>query len=235
MRAAPAGDRGVDGRSRGNDAALEFVPALLRVVATIGRQTIRPPTRSSGLTFDRRDGIDQWDRLRHVVPIGPAGPHHQRDAMPFGQQMPLGAAHPPVRRVRVLFFWTQLGAFTIAPSIMTREKSSSPALFSLASITARSCCQTPASCHSRSRHQQVMSEPQPSSNGRRPQPIACRKTKTITARHLRSESRDRPPFAEGGCFGNSGSIASQSTSGTSRSAEGARNSLAHHAAPSDSE
>ena len=59
------GDQGV------NDAALEFVPALLRVVATIGRQTIRPSTRSSGLTFDRRDGIDQWDRLRHVVPIAP--------------------------------------------------------------------------------------------------------------------------------------------------------------------
>ena len=59
---------------------------------------------------------------------------------------------------------------------------------------ARMKSQTPASVQSRSRRQQVMPEPQPSSRGRSSHWIPVLSTNTIPVSTLRSSSRRRPPL-----------------------------------------
>jgi hypothetical protein len=78
-----------------------------------------------------------------------------------------------------------------------------------------SASQTPASRQSRSRRQQVMPEPQPSSWGSHSQGMPVFSTKMMPVRQARSAIRGRPPFGLGGSGGNKGWMISQSSSGTS--------------------
>src|SRR5205085_1764188 len=57
-------------------------------------------------------------------------------------------------------------ARTCELSIAARDQSIRSASFSFANNSSCSWCQTPASCHSRNRRQQVIPEPQPISCGR---------------------------------------------------------------------
>jgi len=65
-------------------------------------------------------------------------------------------------------------------------------LRSSASSASCSCCQTPASCQSRSRRQQVIPDPKPSSCGRNSQGIPVYSTNKMPARTLRRASRLQP-------------------------------------------
>jgi len=86
---------------------------------------------------------------------------------------------------------------------------------SFASSSSCSCCQTAASCHSRSRRQQVIPEPQPISCGKYSHGIPVCKTNKIPVSTLRSSIRFRPGNrCRRSTFGISGSISSHNSSNT---------------------
>jgi hypothetical protein len=160
------------------------------------------------------------------VGIGRRKPHGQRDAVVVNDQVVLGAALAAVRRVWSCLF-APLLARTLKLSALARDQSmaaSSPSQFK-----SRSCsfCQTPASCQSRSRRQQVVPLPHPSSFGNKRHGQPVRSTKTMPPRAARSGTRGRPPLSFGGSFGNRDSTASHKSSGTRDEAFMAY----HHATP----
>ena len=77
-----------------------------------------------------------------------------------------------------------------------------------------SAAQTPATCQSRSRRQQLIPDPQPISAGSISQGRPDFSTNKMPVSAARSESRGRPPFGFGRSRGSSGSIAAQRSSGT---------------------
>jgi hypothetical protein len=98
-------------------------------------------------------------------------------------------------------------------STQTRLKSS---LFAPRRRRSSSSCnlsQTPASCQSRSRRQQVTPEPQPSSGGKSSHAMPVRSTNRIPLSAARSEMRGRPPRGFGAGAGRSFSIIGQRPSG----------------------
>jgi hypothetical protein len=83
------------------------------------------------------------------------------------------------------------------------------------SSTRWSRFQTPASCHSLRRRQQVIPDPQPISLGSISQGMPVLSTNTMPASVARLSTRGRPPLGLGGSFGKSGSITAHSSSVTS--------------------
>jgi hypothetical protein len=110
---------------------------------------------------------------------------------------------------------TPLFARTLKLSTLARDQAmlaASPSQFR--SVSCRRC-QTPASCQSRRRRQQVEPLPQPSSLGNNRQGQPVRRTKTMPSRAARSGIRGRPPLSFAGSSGSKGSIASHRSVGTS--------------------
>jgi hypothetical protein len=105
-------------------------------------------------------------------------------------------------------------AGTVEASIEARDQSSWCASESRVKSSCWSRAQTPASFQSRSRLQQVMPLPKPSSLGSISQGMPLRSTKMMPARQPRSGSRGRPPFGLGGSRGSSGSMTAHNSSGT---------------------
>ncbi len=138
----------------------------------------------------------------------------QWNAVAVDDQMVLGAGLAPVNWIWAARF-APLFARTLRLSTLARLQliaDTSPNQFKSRSC---SCCQTPASCQSRSRRQQVVPLPQPSAVGSSRHGHPVRRTKTIPARAARSGMRGRPPLGFGSSFGRSGSMASQRSSETS--------------------
>jgi len=77
---------------------------------------------------------------------------------------------------------------------------------------------TPANCQSRRRRQHVIPDPKPSSCGSICHGMPLRRTKTMPARHARSETRGRPPVGRLGELGRKGSTRSHNASGSSAAA-----------------
>jgi hypothetical protein len=147
------------------------------------------------------------------VRVGGRQPDCERDAVAVDDQVVLGAGLAPVDRVRTGLI-APLLARTLSVSTLARDQSmaaSSPSQFK-----SRSCnrSQTPASCQSRSRRQQVVPLPQPIALGSIRQEIPDLRTKTMPAKAARSGTRGRPPLGLGGSLGRNGSMASQRSSET---------------------
>ena len=162
---------------------------------------------------DRRDGIDEREQLGRVVSVGRREVNGQGDAVAVDDQVVLGAGLTAVDRVRAGRL-APLLARTLRLSTLARLQltaASSPNQLSKVSCSRR---KTPASCQSRSRRQQVVPLPQPSSVGSSRQGQPVRRTKMMPSSAARSGKRGRPPLGLGGSRGSSGSIASQRSSGT---------------------
>jgi hypothetical protein len=111
--------------------------------------------------------------------------------------------------------WRPPNARTCELSIAARDQSMRSASLSLANSSSWSRCQTPASCHSRRRRQQVIPEPQPISCGRYSHGIPVCNTNKIPVNTFRSSIRLRPGNrCRRGTFGISGSINSHNGSDT---------------------
>lgn len=153
-----AGDPNLDA------SAPEMLPAACEVVALVRMQLGRPAARPAALAPHIGQGIDQLLEDHRVVPVGAGHAEHQRDALAVRDEVALAAQLASVRgvgaRVRA-----PRGLATLAASRLARLKSSRPALRSSASNSMRNWCHTPASCHWRSRRQQVMPLPKPNSCG----------------------------------------------------------------------
>jgi hypothetical protein len=168
--------------------------------------------RLSSRADDRRNGIDERKELSRVVDVGSREPHSQGDVGAIHPEVVLGARLAAVGGVRPGLF-TPLFARTLILSALARLQSmmaSSPNQFS--KVACRRC-QTPASCQSRNRRQQVTPLPQPSSFGSSRQGQPVRRTKMFPTKAARLGTRGRPPLSLGGSFGSRGSMASQGMSG----------------------
>ena len=197
---------------------------IVRLVGVQFRRTLAWTAWCPAWTDDRRDGVDERDELGRVVGVGGREPNGKRNAVPIDEQVVLGAEFTPVNGVTTGEF-APLLARTLRLSTLARLQStaaSSPNQFSSVSCSRS---QTLVACQSRSRRQQVVPLPQPSSFGRSRHGHPVRSTKTMPPSAARSGIRARPPLGCGGSCGRRGSMASQRSLGTRDEAFMAR----HHA------
>lgn len=188
-----------------NASSPEMRPAAGKVIAFVRVQSPGPSTWPTSLAAYRRQGIDQRLEDHRVMPVGPGDAEHHRDTLGVRDDMALAAQLAPVRRVGACVRAPR-GLGTLAPSTLNRLKSSLSALRSSLSSTRCSSCHTPAACQSRSRRQQVIPLPKPSSCGSSSQGMPVRSTNRMPLRAISSLTRGRPPLAEGTNVGSSGSI-----------------------------
>src|SRR5439155_19743845 len=195
-------------------AAAKLTAALARVVGAVAVQLARSATRAAAAAVHGRDRVDERDHLGDVVAVAAGERDGQRRAAAAGDQVVLGAASGAVDRARA-GLGAPPNARTCELSIAARDQSIRSASFSFASSSSCSRCQTPASCHSRSRRQQVIPEPQPISCGKYSHGIPVCKTNKIPVSTLRSSSRLRPGNrCRLGTFGINGSTNPHSSSDT---------------------
>jgi hypothetical protein len=164
--------------------------------------------------LDGRDGIEQLLKDHRVVAIGAGQELGQREAGPLDHNMALRARFAAVRWVGPDEI-APLLAGMLALSNETRLQSIRSASPRRSSNVRCNASQTPASCQSRTRRQQVMPEPQPSSCGNISHGMPDLSTKTMPVKQSRSGTRGRPPLGLGGSDGSSGATIAHSSSLTS--------------------
>jgi hypothetical protein len=171
-----------------------------------------PLPRPAARALDRLDGID--GRLQHprVVDVGCRLGHREGDSSAVDHNMALRARFAAIRRIRAGFS-APPGAGTLAESSEARDQSIWSAAPSWSSSAWCTWCQTPASCQSRKRRQQVIPEPQPNSWGSSSQGMPVRRTKMMPVSAARFGTRGRPPLGLGGSGGSSGATMFHRSSG----------------------
>jgi hypothetical protein len=169
-----------------------------------------PPRRLA----DGRDGVDRLLQNAGVVDVGRRVDHRERDAFSVDHNVALRARFALIRRIRAGLLAPR-GAATLAESTQALSQSIWSASPNRSRSFRCSLSHTPASCHSLRRRQQVIPEPQPISWGNISQGMPLFRTKMMPVRAARSSMRGLPPLGLTGSSGNSGSIASQSSSVTS--------------------
>jgi len=209
MFAVALGDHGDD--AQGTQRSKDLV---LGVVSCIGQKSVGTPTWSALRLFNGRNRLHQRHRHLGIVNVGTGVGNGQRRTVLVGDQMALRTRFAAIRGIRP----------GLCPPKMARTEQLSRTPFdqSIASASPSSSrkrrqirSQMPACCQSRSRRQQVMPLPQPSSRGRYSQGVPVFRTKRMPSRQLRSGTGGRPPLGLGCCGGMRGSIFSQSASGSS--------------------
>lgn len=203
---ATAVGRAAPGQQRENPTPTQLPPVRLRIIGPVSLDPIRSPAGSSYFARDRRDRINQREQLRNVVAMGPRDLDGQGNPAGVGDQMVLGAWFRSIGRIRAGLRPPKTARIE-SESTRAREKSIWSAPRSSRNKTRWTWLQTPASCQSRSRRQQVMPLPQPISRGRASQGMPVFRTKIIPVNTARLSKGLRP-----GCrkrlflTGSSGSI-----------------------------
>ncbi len=177
------------------------------IVAAIALQDFGLVQRSSTLSSNRRDRVNQRHQLRHVMRIGTGQDDRERDTFLFGNDVVLAAELTPVNGTWSRFFPANI-ARTEELSTMARAKSIWPRSRSSASSASCTRCQTPACCHWTSRRQHAVPDPQPISCGSIFHGMPERKTKTMPVNIARSSVGLRPAYCRlrGARLGSKGSI-----------------------------
>ncbi len=184
------------------------------VVGLIGMQLLRPFAGTTPRASDGRNGVDEVLEDGAVMPVGPGQPEGERRAPSVGNDMALRARFAAVRRVRS----GGRPPFLAGMLALSRQARSQSIWSASPNSSSRARCSrshTPAVCQSRSRRQQVMPDPQPSSWGSISHGMPDVSTKMMPVKAARSGTRGRPPLGFGGSCGSSDSIRFQSSSGTS--------------------
>jgi len=189
----------------------EGIAVWIRMIGPIALHTVWTATRTPSLTGDRRNGLNQRQQLGYVVPVRAGEYRGERKTIRIGDDMVLGAVFPAIRGA---------GARLLPPKTARTEALSTTARDQLILPASRKrlrsrwwmSCQTPASCHSCNRRQQVIPQPQPISLGRSSQGMPVLSTKRTPVSVLRWSMGFRPPLGRGLCGGRQGSMSSQSSS-----------------------
>src|SRR5215471_12223534 len=209
VRRATAGD------DRADALGLDLGPVLVVVVAAVSEHLPRPLPGPPAAPAHRRDRVDQRDELGDVVAVATGQRDRQRDTTAVGDHVMLGACPGAVDRAGP-GFGPPFNARTCELSAADLDQSIIPAAFSLASSSSCNCCHTPAWCQSRSRRQQVIPDPYPSSCGKNSHAMPVYSTNKIPHSALRSSRRLRPGYRYRRCTcGNNGSISAHNSSLTS--------------------
>lgn len=132
--------------------------------------------RSARLAAHRWQGVNQLTEDHRIVTVGSGDAEHQRDALAVRDDMALAAKLSSVRGIGARARAPR-GLATLAPSMLTRLKSSLPALRNSSKSSRCRLCHTCAACQSRRRRQQV---------------IHCRRWAALLRRHCRLRNRPWP-------------------------------------------
>lgn len=146
--------------------------------------------------------------------IRPGDGHRQRKTRSVYYDMAFGADFAAIRRILAGLF-APPGAGTLALSSAARSQSMCPASCRRCKSIRCSLAQRPACCQSRSRLQQVMPLPHPSSRGSISPEMPLFKTNRMPVSTARSAMRGRPPLGLESSGGKSRAMMAQSPSLTS--------------------
>jgi len=190
---------------------------FLGVVSPISQDAIGATARPTTQALQRRNGIEQRQRLGGVVAIRASQFNCQWNATPITDHMALAA-----RLARSVGFAPVCGPQKLlaqnnyqqlhGTSRSGHNERANSATRSESSPKFRPCCQ------SRKPRQHVMPEPQPSCFGSIRHGIPLRSTNRIPVRQARSDTRGRPPCGFGAEAGRSGPIKLHRASETSSAA-----------------
>ena len=197
------------------DVALRQRPATAwDVVGLVGVQLVGALTPVSVGLFDGGHGIEHLLEDHRLVAVGSGQQFRQWETTAVGENVPFGARFTAIGGVRADEV-APLLAGTLAQSRLARDQSIWPASPRRSSSTRWSASQTPWTCQSRSRRQQVMPEPHPISWGNISQGMPDFSTKRMPVKQARSGTRGRPPLGLGGSGGSSGATTAHRSSLTS--------------------
>jgi hypothetical protein len=188
-------------QARGNATATKFVAVRLRVVTAVSLDALGAMTGSADLAADRRNGFHQRQKLCHVVSVCTSKRGCQWNARRIRNDVVLATRFAAIRRVGT-GFGPPSTARMLELSTTARDQSTRSAALSSASNTSWRRFQTPASCQSRNRRQQVIPHPQPNSCGNIVQGIPLRKTNKIPVSASRLPTGGRPPLDDVAVGGN---------------------------------
>jgi len=194
-----------------NAALAQLLAQRLRVIRFVGVQLRRALTWSAAPSPDGFNRVYRVEHHARVMHVGRAYRNRERDALSVHDQMAFRARFAAIRWIRPGFI-APFSAGTAEESREARDQSMRSASPKRSSSRRWSFCQTPASCHSRNRRQQVMPEPQPISGGRYSHGKPVESTNRMPRRTSRFGMRGRPPFDFLGSGGSKGSMTAQSSS-----------------------
>lgn len=201
-------------RDRRKDAARPQRPTdRSGIVRAVGEEDVGTTARSAARPLNGRNRFDEFEALLRIVDVGAGVNDRQRQTRGVGQQVTLGTRLATVGGIGSGLRPPKT-ARTEQLSTATCDQSMSSSTPNRSRTFSHNCCQTPASCHSWSRRQQVMPQPQPISMGSSSHGVPVFKTKRMPTKQLRSGTRGRPPFGDGLCLGSSGSTSAHNSSGT---------------------
>ena len=204
---ASPGDTGPDATGT---ALLAAAPV---VVALVGVQLAGPSSRSVAPSAPHgRNGIQRRRQHAAVVLVGGADQHAERRSPGIDCDMTF-APRPAAVRGAGAGRNTPLFACTDALSRAARRQSSCPATCRRSSSTWCKDAQTPASCQSRRRRQQLMPEPQPISAGSISHGRPDLSTNRMPVSAARAGTGGRPPRGRAGTGGSRGSMIDHKASG----------------------
>lgn len=149
-----------------------------------------------------RYGIDTRFEHATIMHICPRDGHCQRQSSTVDHKVPFGTELAPIGWILASLF-APPGAGTLALSSAARSQAICPASCRCCKSVRCSRPQVPACCQSRSRRQQVMPLPQPSSWGSISHGMPLFKTKRMPVNAARSAIRGRPPLGLGRSGGKS--------------------------------
>ena len=220
------------GELRVDPPVMQGVTVGLRIVAPVALDQVGFAAGPTWTATQRRNGVDQRQQLRDVVPVGAREQRRQRDPACLGENVVLRPRLTAIGWVRSSFFPPR-SARMEALSTMARAKSNWPRWRNSPSNAAWSRRQTPARCHRTNRRQQVLPDPHPISCGSICHGIPLRNTKRIPVNAARSGTRGRPMafHRRRGGFGNRGSIRLHKASSIRRSDMRDRLALGHATVP----
>jgi hypothetical protein len=194
-------------------------PDRLRVITTVAQHAVGTMARSSSLSLQEWDGINQCEGLLRVIAIGPGELDRQRNSASIANQMTLAAELSPIGGIGTRPQPPKT-ARTELPSTTARDQSICPQRANQSRTTKWISCQIPASCQSRKRRQQVIPEPHRSSCGTISQGIPLRNTNRMPLRHALFAKRGLPPLGFAFAVGMKGSMSSHRRSGNNSAAIG---------------
>ena len=184
---------------------------LFRIISTIRKYFIWTPARAALRLLDRRYSIDQGNCHLRIMHIGSSMFNRQWRPPTIHNQMTLGAIFASIRRIRACFRPPKR-ARTEQLSMAETDQSIASAMPNLSSNVCQIFCQTPATCQSRRRRQQVMPLPHPISRGRYSHGVPVLRMNRMPVRQALSPTLGRPPLGFGGSGGICGFISSHSSS-----------------------
>jgi len=194
------------------DAAPPQLSSLLaRVIRLVSMQLVGTLTRASSHALNRLDGVQRFFQHLDVMHVRARHCYRERDAFAFDHKMALRARFAAIRRILPGFSAPPTAA-PLEESNETRDQSMRSAWPRRSNRTRCNLCQTPASCHSFNRRQQVMPEPQPISGGRYSHGSPVESTKRMPRKTSRSGTRGRPPRGFSGSGGSKGLMTAHSSS-----------------------